>query len=288
VSRTWIRCPAQSRAVRVGGVSKIEAIGGVESIMLMDTCRSPMPALVLVHGNGHASDCWELCIEKIRRLAPALTVLAVDLPGRRGKPGDLRTLTIADCVESVVCDIEDAGLRDLVIVGHSMAGLTIPGVVTKLGSSRVREMILAAACVPPEGQAALDTLNRSLASVTRRTAKRSGVTETPYLVAQFLYFNGIPRARRRFMVGKLFPESVRMLTENVSRHGMPDEVPRTWIMTLRDRVCSVTQQGGSIDAIGGVETIIPISTCHDLMVSEPELLAQILVERWRLRSGISS
>src|SRR5262245_37548497 len=107
-----------------------------------------MPALVLVHGNGHASDCWELTIDEVRRLAPALTVLAIDLPGRRGKPGDLRTLTIADCVESVVCDIEDAGLRDIVIIGHSMAGLTIPGVVTKLGSSRVREMILAAACVP--------------------------------------------------------------------------------------------------------------------------------------------
>jgi hypothetical protein len=46
-------------------------------------------------------------------------VLAVDLPGRRGRPGDLSAVTITDC--------------------------TVPGVVAKLGPSRVLEMILAAA-----------------------------------------------------------------------------------------------------------------------------------------------
>ena len=90
-------------------------------------------------------------VDEIHRQAPDLTVLAVDLPGRRGKPGDLTTATIDNWVDSLVSDIEMAGLDDLVIVGHSMAGLTVPGVVTKLGPSRVREMILAAAFVPPDG-----------------------------------------------------------------------------------------------------------------------------------------
>jgi pimeloyl-ACP methyl ester carboxylesterase len=111
-----------------------------------------LPALVLVHGGGHAADCWEPTIDEIHRQEPELTVLAVDLPGRRGKPGDLYTLTIADFVESVVADIEEAGLGDIVLAGHSMAGVTVPGVLTKLGSSRVREMILATAFVPPEGR----------------------------------------------------------------------------------------------------------------------------------------
>ncbi len=48
-----------------------------------------LPALVLVHGGGLAADSWELTVDEIHRLAPELTVLAVDLPGRRGKPGDL-------------------------------------------------------------------------------------------------------------------------------------------------------------------------------------------------------
>jgi pimeloyl-ACP methyl ester carboxylesterase len=54
------------------------------------------PALVLVHGGALAADSWELTVEEIHRLCPELSILAVDLPGRRSKPGDLRTVTVAD------------------------------------------------------------------------------------------------------------------------------------------------------------------------------------------------
>jgi pimeloyl-ACP methyl ester carboxylesterase len=117
-----------------------------------------------------------------------LTVLAVDLPGRRGKPGDLYTLTIADFVESVVADIEEAGLGDIVLAGHSMAGLTVPGVLTKLGSSRVREMILATAFVPPEGKALSDTLTGLFKPIARRAASSGKLTPTPRAMARFGFF----------------------------------------------------------------------------------------------------
>ena len=60
-------------------------------------------------------------------------------------------MTIADYVGSLVGDIESAGVDDIVIVGHSMGGMPLPGVVTKLGAARVRETIFAAAFLPPEG-----------------------------------------------------------------------------------------------------------------------------------------
>ena len=47
----------------------------------------PLPALVLVHGGVHAADCWDLTIAELRRQEPQLKTFAVDLPGRRGKPG---------------------------------------------------------------------------------------------------------------------------------------------------------------------------------------------------------
>jgi pimeloyl-ACP methyl ester carboxylesterase len=110
-----------------------------------------LPALFLVHGGGMAADSWDLTAEVIHRLAPELTVLALDMPGRRNNPGDLRDMTIADYVESLVGDVESAGVEEIVIVGRSMGGMTLPGVVTKLGAARVREMIFAAAFLPPEG-----------------------------------------------------------------------------------------------------------------------------------------
>jgi pimeloyl-ACP methyl ester carboxylesterase len=241
-----------------------------------------LPALVLVHGGGLAADSWELTIDEINRQAPELTVIAVDLPGRRGKPGDLLAVTIADFVDSVVGDIEDAGLGEIVIVGHSMAGLTVPGVVTKLGPLRVREMIFATAFVPLEGKALVDTITGLFARIARRRAEKSVIAVTPAWMVRVGFLNGTSRAQRRFMVGKLYPESPHILAENVSRLGMPDDIPRTWILTLRDRALSVKLQRKAVDAIGGVQTIIEMATCHMLMVSEPKRLAEILIERCRL------
>lgn len=88
-----------------------------------------LPDLVLVHGGEHAGDCWDLVVAELRCLEPELRTLAVDLPGRGRTPGNLATATIGEWVDSVVADIERNGSGDIVIVGHSMAGVTVPGVV---------------------------------------------------------------------------------------------------------------------------------------------------------------
>jgi pimeloyl-ACP methyl ester carboxylesterase len=242
-----------------------------------------LPDLVLVHGGEHAADCWELVLAELARQAPELRTLAVDLPGHGAKPGNLATATIAEWVNSVVTDIEEAGLGDIVIVGHSMAGVTVPGVVAKLGSARVREMILATAFVPPQGGAIVDTLAGPLAWFARRAAKIGKPTEVPKFVARYAFCNGMTPEQRRFTLSRLYPESARIAAETVDRSDLPDDVPRTWILTTRDRALSVSSQQDSIDALSGVQTVIPVDACHELMISHPDRLAQILVERCRVR-----
>lgn len=240
-----------------------------------------LPALVLIHGGGHAADCWDLTIDEIHRLEPGLTALAVDLPGRRSKPGDLRTLTIAECVDSVVADIENAGLSDVIIVGHSIAGITAPAVAADLGAPRVYELILAAAVVPGEGEACRDVMTGPL-RLARPQARRGRQNETPFWWVRYLYLNGVPPARRQFVKDRLYPESGSILAERISAADRSDDIPRTWILTTRDRAVSVKAQRQSMRAIGGVQAQVSIDTCHDLMISEPERLAEILVERCRL------
>jgi hypothetical protein len=62
---------------------------------------------------------------------------------------------------------------------------------------------------------------------------------------------------------------------------MPDDIPRTWILSLRDRALAPKLQRKYIDAIGGVQTLIELDTCHMVMVSELERLAEILIGRCR-------
>jgi hypothetical protein len=96
-----------------------------------------------------------------------------------------------------------------------------------------------------------------------------------------VFCNGMTRPQRRFSRDRFYAESPSIIFDNVDRSQLPDDVPRTWILTLRDRALSVASQRRSIAALGGVQTVLPVDTCHNLMVSQPALLATILVERCR-------
>jgi pimeloyl-ACP methyl ester carboxylesterase len=238
------------------------------------------PALVLVHGGQHSADCWDLTIDELRHLAPELPVLAVDMPGHGSTPGDLTTVTIAECVRSAVDQIENAGLREVIVVGHSLAGLTVPGIVAALGRSRVREMILAAACLPVQGTAIVDTLVGPLAWYVRRAVRlRKPPATMPNVLSALIFCNGMSRAQRRFTMSRVHTEATTIIAEPVDRSDLPDDVPRTWILTLRDHALFRRTQLRSIAALGGVQTLIPVDTCHDLMISEPRLLAEVLIDR---------
>ncbi len=53
-----------------------------------------------------------------------------------------------------------------------------------------------------------------------------------------------------------------MLAEKVSRHGMPDDVPRTWILTQRTVLSSVKSSSRASRRSAESHTVIPIDTCH--------------------------
>src|SRR5207302_1089765 len=109
------------------------------------TRRSPM-SFVLIHGAGFGANCWDELIPHLNAEA-----LAVDLPGR-GTRADvsLRAITLADCAGAVREDVEAKDLRDVVLVGHSFAGVTVPRVLDLL-PDRIRHVVLVSAVVPPDG-----------------------------------------------------------------------------------------------------------------------------------------
>jgi len=235
------------------------------------------PLIVFVHGGQHTNRCWQPTIDVINEKAPALRTLAVNLPGHGEEPGDLATLTINQCVDSVLEKVHAEGAEQVMLVGHSMAGITIPGVAAKLGAKRIHRMIYLACCIPPQGKRVIDTLHLPMNLVAGFAAKFSKVSKPlPNWFASWVFANGATEEQKAFTHSCLCNESPNVTTEAVDRSDYPD-VPATWILPLRDRAVNPALQRGFIQNLGRVDEVLEIDTCHNAMVSEPAAVANMIL-----------
>src|SRR5262245_11474985 len=120
-----------------------------------------MPDFVLVHGGSFSGACWDFLVDELD--GPAL---AVDLPGRGAHPAPLDTVTIDSAAASVVSDVEAAGFDDVVLVGHSLAGCSLPAIIGLLGD-RVRHAVFVACTLPAHGTSCIDTLPEAIRDFAR-------------------------------------------------------------------------------------------------------------------------
>ncbi|MFL9915947.1 alpha/beta hydrolase [Paraburkholderia fungorum] len=237
------------------------------------------PTIVLVHGGQHSGTCWQPTVDALRARDPSTQVLAVDLPGHGNEPGNLATLTIAQCVESVTAQILATRPDRVMLVGHSMAGITLPGVAARLGPALVQRMVFIACCIPPDGKTVLDTLHAPMNVIASRAARRTAVSAPfPAFIARWVFANGMTRDQKQRVVAGLCAESTRVTTEPVDRSTLP-RVPMSWVLTQRDRALRPKVQREFIRNLGGVDEVIELDTCHNAMISEPVKLAEILLSR---------
>ena len=242
------------------------------------------PALVLVHGGAHTAACWEPTLEYLCLSRPRPTALAVELPGRGAHPADMTALRTSDFVDAVVEAVHRSGCDEVILVGHSMAGLTVPRVAAALGARRVREMIFVGAFVPRQGTTVADTLSGPFRPLVKWVAQRGKPFRIPAVAAWFVFCNGMTVSQRRRSLGTMCAEIPSVAVEPADHRGMPPTVPITWVMTLRDRAVSPHQQRACIQALGGVDRLLTIDSPHNAMVAEPARLAEVLLDRWREHS----
>ncbi len=237
---------------------------------------------VLVHGGGSTARFWD-------RLLPHLDAphLAVDLPGRAGKPGDLPTLTVEQEVASVVADVR-AGVPEgpIVLVAHSSGGLVVPGVLAELGE-RVVRVVLNAASVPPEGGCGLDCMqprHREGVLVALEAAERSG---TPLLTSgppadpeSFRGAYGGPPLTDDELAFVVDP--VRCVVDTMHHYLQPvswrsaPPVPITYVATALDRPVPIRLQREMVQRLPGEPDVIELPSGHIPAVVDPTGFAALV------------
>lgn len=226
---------------------------------------------------------WDRLLPHLRHPA-----LAIDLPGRAGKPADPMTLTVDDCVRSVVDDVRRAELGDVVLVGHSSGGLFVPGIAAAL-APRVRHIVLSAAQIPPEGGNGLDSM---------KTSHRNRVVEAMAAARRDRWTLTTPgpepadKVRGAYGGDDLDDEAIAFVTDPVrcvkdsmNFYFQPVSwssvaaVPVTYVKHLRDRPSPVALQDVSIERLR--ETVrdvrvVEIDSGHIPAVTHAEEFAAIL------------
>ncbi len=199
--------------------------------------------------------------------------LAVDLPGRGAHPAPLDAVTFAVCAESVRGDVDAAGFDDVVLLGHSLAGCSMPSMLAALGE-RVRHAAFVACTVPDDGRSAFDMLDLPIQEMIRSAG---GVEPRPMdpELAKVVLGNDLTDEQFAWCVERLVAEAPRLSTDPVDLSPLRSNVSRTWVRTLNDIIVSADKQLTYAKNVGDCP-LIDLDAGHMCMVSQPAALARIL------------
>jgi pimeloyl-ACP methyl ester carboxylesterase len=237
-----------------------------------------MATYVLVHGAWHSGRVWE-------RVAPLLTaaghrVLAPSLTGY----GDRVDLLGAEVgIETHTDDV--AGLivagefTDVILLGHSYAGLVISSVASRI-PERVGHLVYLDAMVPVDGENAVDIMPISQGLVDAALSSESGwrIPPLPQMPPPFGLFGVTEPADVEWLQAMLSDQPVQCLLQRVRLdHAALATIPRTHIH------CTVVPEGFDRRPVpprqpnGSPSVVWELPTGHDCMLTMPGELAELLL-----------
>jgi len=226
---------------------------------------------VLVHGAGCGANSYDRLLPHLDRPA-----IAVDLPGRGSRADvDLASVRLDDCARAILDDVaaaDGADSGDLVLVGHSFAGVSVPRVMAEL-APRLRHVVFLSAVVPADGTAVLDQIDPTVRELVRASIE-GGIYSQDREGARAMLCNDMDAEQTEWTLDRVVDDSAALLTEIVDLSGLSADVPRTYVRMTQDHCYPPDLQELSAARVGG--DVQYLDTGHMAMVSAPEQVANLL------------
>jgi len=231
--------------------------------------------VVLVHGANHGSWCWARTVPLLR--APTV---AVDLPGRAGRPAPNGSQVFDALVLSLVEQVRAAAVVPRVLVGHSLGGLFLPALACAFGH-QVQHLVYVSAIVPTRGadQASLfPPLVRNVVRSLSRTG-RGGPEDSAFTrwLMRRMMCNDLGRDDAAWLLARVHNDlpglaGVRATVGDAEVNG----VARTYVRLARDRTLAPKRQAAMVERLPAGSTKVVIDAGHDVMVGQPAQLADVI------------
>ncbi len=225
-----------------------------------------MSVFGLVHGHWHGAWCWQRLIPKLEERGHQ--AVAMDLPCETLDAGCARN---AEVVAAALAGHDD----DLLLVGHSAGGLTIPIVA---GAVPVRRLIFIAALLPAVGYSLAQQFAADPEIIDPAfafTDDGDGFCSIDPALAPGYFYNDCTEADAGWATARLRRQTMTTITEITPLQAWPD-VPCTYIVTGRDRVITTSwQRRAAHERLAANVAEFP-SSGHSPFLSRPAKLADVL------------
>jgi pimeloyl-ACP methyl ester carboxylesterase len=222
---------------------------------------------VLVHGGLGGAWVWEDVLPRLKWPA-----VAVDLPGHGSCPGELRSLTLAQCSQSVVAALPAVG--KCILVGHSLGA----GVVLRAAEAcpdRIAHIVCVSGTVPRPGHSTVASFPAPMRWVFRAALWFGGDFAIGARLASLFLLNGVPEAKQNRVCRRLGRESKSLVLEPLQWSGKPS-APCTYVGCLRDRLIWPRVQTRMAANLGHAVSRATLDACHFAMIEQPEEVARTL------------
>ncbi len=232
-----------------------------------------MAPFVLVHGAWHSSACWRPLVDELESRGER--AVAVDLPAEDP------AATLDDYVQAVV-DGAAAFDEPVVVVGHSLGGMTIPLVPAR---RPVAGLVFVAAILPIPGQQTGEALGPEAFTEawdelsTHQVAEAHGASRWDREGAIAAFYDDVPPDLLDEAFAGLRLQQWGPVNEVWPLDTYPD-VPTRYVACADDRVLSPAGQVRvARDRLGLEPDVLPGS--HSPMLARPAALADLLQAPFR-------
>lgn len=241
-----------------------------------------MPPLVFLHGGLHGSWCWKPFLTAAAGTDPELfsQTLCLDMPGcglKRSR--DPSGETLSSIVAELNSDIKKAGLKNVILIGHSIAGAVLPQMAAA-DPSLFTHLIYISTSTPLEGQ----SINQMMGTSVHGTKEDEvgfpldPLTTPQAELAMAMFSPGLDGEQLAWLMGEVAQDKTppAVAGEGVNRAGYEAwGGKRTYVLTKKDPILPVKWQRVFAQRVGCTE-VVEIDTPHEPFVSHPAVLVEAL------------
>ena len=240
-----------------------------------------MTDFVFLHGGGQGGWVWDETIAAITSLTGEDTrCLALDAPGCGTKRGrDTAAIAFDDIARELVEDVRAAGLSDIVLVGHSQAGMEMPQ-MAEFAPGLFRKLVFVTCSAPLPGMTTLDQMGMGLHGTNPDQVGWPVDPLTSSIAERFrvMFCNDMDQRQTTAFLGRLgadmWPQCCYEHSDWKRDHLAGMAV--TYVVCEQDMSLPAVWQEEFARRLHA-DRVVRIKAGHQVMITQPRALAQILL-----------